>query len=103
MLFEIPTGIVADLRSRRLSLLIGYVIIGIGFLMEGLFPFFVPVLLAQVVWGIGYTFTSGAQDAWLADEIGESKLTQAYLRAFGGVSGHLIRVGFGDGVGFYPP
>ncbi len=81
LLFEIPTGIVADLRSRRLSLLIGYVIIGAGFLMEGLFPFFVPVLLAQVVWGIGYTFTSGAQDAWLADEIGESKLTQAYLRA----------------------
>lgn len=81
LLFEVPTGIVADLRSRRLSLLIGYSIIGIGFLIEGLFPFFVPVLLAQIVWGIGYTFTSGAQDAWLADEIGEENLTHAYLRA----------------------
>lgn len=81
LLFEVPTGIVADLRSRRLSLLIGYSIIGIGFLIEGLFPFFVPVLLAQIVWGIGYTFTSGAKDAWLADEIGEENLTHAYLRA----------------------
>ena len=81
LVFEVPTGIVADLRSRRLSVLIGYTIIGLGFIMEGLFPFFVPVLLAQVVWGIGYTFTSGAQDAWLADEIGEEKLTHAYLRA----------------------
>lgn len=100
LLFEIPTGIVADLRSRRLSLLIGYVIIGAGFLMEGLFPFFVPVLLAQVVWGIGYTFTSGAQDAWLADEIGESKLTQAYLRASQvGLVATLLGLGVGMGLG----
>jgi DHA3 family tetracycline resistance protein-like MFS transporter len=33
------------------------------------------------VWGLGYTFTSGAQSAWLADEIGEDKLTAAFLRA----------------------
>ena len=40
LLFEVPTGIVADLRSRRLSVLIGYVIIGIGFIVEGSLPFF---------------------------------------------------------------
>ncbi|MCL4871851.1 MAG: MFS transporter [Anaerolineae bacterium] len=81
LIFEIPTGIVADLRSRRLSVIIGYFIMGIGFFLEGWLPFFLPILLAQVIWGFGYTFTSGAKDAWLADEIGESRLTQAYLRA----------------------
>ena len=39
-----------------------------------------PVLLAQVVWGFGYTFISGALDAWLADERGVDGLTAVYLR-----------------------
>jgi DHA3 family tetracycline resistance protein-like MFS transporter len=80
-LFEVPTGVVADVYSRRLSIIIGYVLIGVGFLIEGLFPFFVAVLIAQVVWGIGWTFTSGATEAWLADEIGEASAGRAYLRA----------------------
>ncbi len=80
-LFEIPTGIVADLRSRRLSILIGYAMIGAGLFLEGSFPLFATILLAQVIWGVGYTFTSGALDAWLADELGEEHLSQTYLRA----------------------
>lgn len=80
-IFELPTGVVADVISRRLSVIIGYALIGAGFILEGLFPFFAPILLAQLIWGLGYTFTSGAEDAWLADEIGEERLTQTYLRA----------------------
>ncbi len=80
-LFEIPTGVVADVYSRRLSVIIGYVFIGIGFLVEGFFPFFGTVLLAQVIWGIGWTFTSGALEAWLSDEIGEANAGRAFLRA----------------------
>ncbi len=79
-IFEVPTGIVADLYSRRLSIIIGYAIIGLGFVFEGAFPFFVTIILAQVIWGTGYTFTSGATDAWLADELGEDKLVKVYLR-----------------------
>ncbi len=79
-LFEIPTGIVADLYSRRLSVIIGYLLIGAGFIVEGSFPVFGAVLLAQFLWGVGYTFTSGALDAWLAGELGEAALTPVYLR-----------------------
>ena len=79
-LFEIPTGVVADLVSRRLSVIIGYVLIGLGMLLEGSFPVFLTILLAQIVWGAGDTFISGAEDAWLADEVGESRLTAVYLR-----------------------
>jgi len=80
-LFEIPTGVVADVYSRRLSIIIGYVLMGIGFLVEGLFPAFLPILLAQVIWGLGYTFTSGATQAWISDEIGEEKANALFLRA----------------------
>ena len=79
-LFEIPTGIVADMYSRRLSVIIGYTLIGFGFMLEGAFPVFGAILVAQVVWGVGFTFTSGAEQAWLADEVGEERLTQLYLR-----------------------
>lgn len=79
-LFEVPTGVVADMFSRRLSVVIGFVLIGAGLLLEGAIASFWPILLAQIIWGIGYTFTSGAQDAWLADELGEERLTAVYLR-----------------------
>src|SRR5215468_4802928 len=58
-LFEVPTGIVADVYSRRLSIIIGYMLIGLGFLIEGLIPAFLPILFAMAVFSIGSTFLSG--------------------------------------------
>jgi MFS transporter, DHA3 family, tetracycline resistance protein len=78
--FEVPTGIVADVYSRRLSIIIGYVLMGVGFLVEGFFPSFLPILLAQVIWGLGYTFTSGATQAWITDEVGEEDANKLFLR-----------------------
>ena len=80
-LFEVPTGIVADVYSRRLSIIIGYLLMGAGFLVEGFFPFFGTILLAQVIWGLGYTFTSGATQAWITDEVGEEPANKLFLRA----------------------
>jgi DHA3 family tetracycline resistance protein-like MFS transporter len=81
LLFEVPTGVVADLYSRRLSVVIGFALIGLSLIVEGLLPFFLPILLAQAVWGLGYTFTSGATQAWLSDEIGEQRANRAFLTA----------------------
>jgi MFS transporter, DHA3 family, tetracycline resistance protein len=78
--FEVPTGIVADVYSRRLSIVIGYVLMGLGFLVEGLVPAFLPILLAQMIWGLGYTFTSGATQAWISDEVGEEAANKLFLR-----------------------
>ena len=80
-LFEVPTGVVADAYSRKLSIVVGYVVMGLGFLVEGLFPSFVPILLAQIIWGLGYTFTSGATQAWITDEAGEETANKLFLRA----------------------
>lgn len=99
-LFEVPTGIVADVYSRRLSIIIGYVLMGIGFLVEGLFPAFVPILLAQVIWGLGYTFTSGATQAWISDEIGEDDANKLFMRGTQmGLFASLIGMGLATLVG----
>lgn len=79
-LFEIPTGVLADVKSRRLSVIIGYAIMGTGFIIEGSFPAFWAIALAQIVWGLGYTFTSGATQAWVVDEMGEEHVGQAFIR-----------------------
>jgi DHA3 family tetracycline resistance protein-like MFS transporter len=80
-LFEIPTGVVADLYSRRLSVILGIFLTGCGFLIETLIPAFAVILLGQVVWGIGFTFYSGAEAAWITDEIGVDQAHAVFLRA----------------------
>jgi DHA3 family tetracycline resistance protein-like MFS transporter len=67
--------------SRRLSILLGHFLLGAGFLLIGAMPLFGVLLAAQVITGIGYTFLSGATEAWLADEIGELNVGAALIRA----------------------
>ena len=91
---EVPTGVVADVYSRRLSVTIGVFLIGLGFLVEGAFPVFAAILLAQVIWGIGETFTSGAREAWIADEVGPERVGAVYLRgAQAGQLGAVLGIG----------
>ena len=98
--FEVPTGIVADVYSRRLSIIIGYILMGLGFLVEGFFPSFLPILLAQIIWGLGYTFTSGATQAWITDEIGEYDANKLFIRATQiGLFASLIGMGLATLVG----
>ena len=101
LLCEVPTGVVADVYSRRLSIIAGHTLIGCGFLVEGFFPHFLPILLAQVLLGLGYTFTSGATQAWLSDEIGEERANEAFLTAnriglVGALVGMLGAIGLGS-------
>lgn len=79
LVFEIPTGIVADTISRRLSVILGVFLMGIGTFLSGYIPVFTSILIAQVIWGLGYTFTSGALDAWISDEVGEEKAGAVFL------------------------
>ena len=80
LLFEVPTGVVADVYSRRLSVIVGTLLMGIGFMLEGLVPAFGVILAAQVVWGFGWTFISGARSAWIADEVGQEQVGAVFLR-----------------------
>ena len=71
---EVPTGVIADLFSRRLSIVLGCLFLGVAMLLVGAFPSFAVIAAAQVVSALGYTCLSGAQEAWLADELGEQRL-----------------------------
>ncbi len=72
---------VADLYSRRLSVILGLCIIGTGIALIGAIPTFWCIALGSVLWGVGGTCISGAHQAWLADEIGEVQAAPVYLRA----------------------
>ncbi len=78
--FEIPTGVLADTVSRRLSVIVGHAIVGLGFLVIVIWPNFSAILLSQVIWGFGYTFISGAYAAWVSSELGVSRANEAFLR-----------------------
>src|SRR5690606_8241350 len=79
-LFEIPTGVVADTYSRKWSVVIGLAVTGVAFALEGAFPIYATVFLAQILHGVGFTFYSGANDAWLADEIGPDRAAEVFVR-----------------------
>ena len=84
-LLQLPTGVLADLVSRRLCILAGLFIVGLALLIEGRSPAFGNLLGAQVVLGLGAALNNGAQEAWIADELaattGDKQMTGTYLRA----------------------
>lgn len=79
-LFEVPTAVVADTYSRRASIVFAQVLMGAGFVLTGAFAEVWIVLAAAALTGFGWTFKSGAEDAWLADEVGPERLARSYQR-----------------------
>jgi len=71
--FEVPTGIVADTRGRRLSFLLSMSVLLVGTLGYVAIPSLggglTAFCVASVVLGLGYTFYSGATEAWLVDAL----------------------------------
>ena len=99
-LSEIPTGVVADTYSRRLSLVIGYLGMGTSWLLVGVIDAPVAVIVLWALWGVSYTFTSGAYEAWITDEIGIERVPGVFLRGarltyVGSFVGLLTFVGIG--------
>jgi MFS transporter, DHA3 family, tetracycline resistance protein len=99
-LFEVPTGVVADTYSRRLSLVIGYLGMGVAWVAVGLVSAPSLIIALWAVWGLAYTFTSGAEEAWLVDEVGVDRVGGVFLRAArfgqaGAVVGLALQVAVG--------
>ncbi|GCE26530.1 tetracycline efflux MFS transporter TetA(P) [Dictyobacter alpinus] len=99
---QVPTGVLADMYSRRMAVVLGYTLMGVGFLLEGLIPSFGAVLGAQLLWGCGSTFVSGAEEAWCADEIGEAAVGNAFIRGSQiGQIASLLAIPLGIGLAIY--
>jgi DHA3 family tetracycline resistance protein-like MFS transporter len=99
-LFEIPTGVVADTYSRRLSLIVGYLGMGAAWITVGLVSAAWLIIALWALWGFFYTFTSGAEEAWITDEVGASSIGTIFLRGarygqIGAVIGLVLQVAVG--------
>jgi DHA3 family tetracycline resistance protein-like MFS transporter len=99
-LFEVPTGVVADTYSRRTSLIIGYLGMGLAWMAVALVSSPAAIIALWALWGLAYTFTSGAEDAWISDEVGLEEVGGVFLRAsriryIGSVGGLLLQVAIG--------
>ena len=99
-LFEIPTGVVADTYSRRLSLIIGCLGTGVAWMAVGVVSAPWLIIALWGVWGLAYTFTSGAEEAWIADEVGADKVGRIFLKGsrvwyVGAVAGLVLQVAIG--------
>jgi MFS family permease len=73
VIFEVPTGIVADTIGRRASYLAGTVTLTISTLLYVMLwqvgaPFWAWALVS-ILLGLGFTFFSGAVEAWLVDAL----------------------------------
>ena len=79
-LFEIPTGVLADTFSRRMSVIVGLAIIGVAWVGQGLIPTFVAIASFEIVRGVGEAFVHGATEAWVAGEVGDDALNALFLR-----------------------
>jgi MFS family permease len=71
LVFEIPAGVVADTISRKWSLVVSHVLMGTAMMATGLATDFGPLVATQMLWGLSWTFASGADVAWITDELGE--------------------------------
>jgi MFS family permease len=63
IVFEIPTGVVADRWGRKISLFLGSCFFGAGFLLFGIFTPYYMLIIAEIICALGMTLLSGADRA----------------------------------------
>jgi MFS family permease len=86
VLFEVPTGVVADTAGRRLSYLLGTVTLSASTLLYVLMwqieaPFWAWAVVSIFI-GLGFTFFSGAVEAWLVDALTATGFTGSVESVF---------------------
>ena len=87
VIFEIPTGVIADTRGRRFSFLLGAATLLASTLLYMLmWQLHAPLLgwaAASILLGLGFTFFSGATEAWLVDALAATGFTGSLESLFG--------------------
>jgi MFS family permease len=104
MICEVPTGVIADTLGRKVSFLlsVGTLMVStIIYVLSAQMHWGVPgFILGSVIIGLGYTFQTGAVDAWMVDALAETghggvrddELSRVFALS-GGVSGAVLVVG----------
>lgn len=100
VVFEIPTGVLADTRGRRFSFLLGTATLLVATVAYfALWQVRAPLwgwVVVSIFIGLGFTFFSGATEAWLVDALGAAGMTEGLDAVFGraqAVSGAAMLAG----------
>ena len=80
VLSDIPTGVLADTIGRKWPLVIGHLFLAAGMIMTGVATAFPLLLVTQVLWGLGWAFLTGADVAWITDELNQPQIGRASCR-----------------------
>ena len=87
VLFEIPTGVIADTRGRRFSFMLGAAtLLASTLLYLAMWQLHAPLLgwaVASIILGLGFTFFSGATEAWLVDALRATGFAGSLETVFG--------------------
>lgn len=84
LLMEVPSGVLADLWSRKWTLVIGMVLKGAGFLVWLVRPDFTGFALGFVLWGVQEGMCTGVGEALLYDALAEDGREERFVQFAGG-------------------
>jgi Major Facilitator Superfamily len=95
---EVPAGVMADAVSRKWSLVVAHMLMGTAIVITGTVTSFPALVATQALWGLAWTFVSGADVAWVTDEIDDASridrvLTDAARWEAVGSAGGLVVFG----------
>ncbi len=82
LVFEMPTGLVADTYGRRISVILSALFSLISGIFFILFPFLFGFIIAEILNGLGETLRSGALEAWLVDSLRYENRAERVKHAF---------------------
>jgi DHA3 family tetracycline resistance protein-like MFS transporter len=82
LLFEMPTGLLADIYGRRISVILSSIVSLISGLIFIFVPFLAGFIVAEILGGLGETLRSGALEAWLVDSLKHEGREDEQKRAF---------------------
>lgn len=88
VLAEAPTGAVADRWGRKRSLLIGAVVFAIAIFLFGVGETYWELLIAYLVWGVAQTLGSGADTAFLFENLRAVGRESEFRKALGRVQAY---------------
>ena len=87
VIFEIPTGVLADTRGRQFSYVLGAATLLLSTLLYfAMWQLHAPLwgwAIASILLGLGFTFFSGATEAWLVDALKATGFTGHLEHVFG--------------------
>ncbi len=80
VIFEIPSGYLADILGRRKTLIMGSILGTAGFAIYAVFSGFLAFLFAEIILGIGQSFISGADSALMYDSLKADNRENEYVK-----------------------